>query len=357
LSIIRAAHPDATIAVTLDLNLPDIDGWTVLDRLKHELGTRHIPVEVITTDEDAERALRMGAVGVVRKPVKTKEVLDEALLRLSGMLSAPSRRLLVVDADEARRQASIELLDGADVSVRAVATGGEALAAIADERPDVIVACLDLPDMRGIELLGRLGEDASLSACPVVVFTPAPISASDQATLTRLGHTLVFKQVSSSERLFDETSLFLHRKVVNLSEDHRQLLEKLHRANAMLAGKKVLIVDDDIRNIFAMTTLLDELGMVTVSADTGRAAIDVLDTTADIDLMLMDIMMPEMDGYDTMRAIRKKASCQGLPIIAVTAKAMKGDREKCFDAGASDYLAKPVDRDQLISMLRVWLHR
>jgi HAMP domain-containing protein/signal transduction histidine kinase/CheY-like chemotaxis protein len=353
LSVARE-RSNALMAISLDLNLPDIDGWRVLDQLKHDLSTRHIPIEVITTDEDRERALRMGAHGVVQKPVKTKEVLDQALVRLGQALAAPSRRILLVEPDEAQRRSLVELLDGPDVEVRAVQSGGEALAAIAEERPEVVVLGLELPDMRGLDLIAGVARDATL---PILVFTPSVISASDLTTLSRLGQSLVLKHVRSTERLFDEVSLFLHRRVSTFPEAKRRIVEDLHQAGTMLAGKKVLVVDDDIRNIFAMTTLLDAYDMKTVSADTGKIAIEVLDRTPDIDIVLMDIMMPEMDGYDTMRAIRRKPSCQGLPIIAVTAKAMKGDRDKCFEAGATDYLSKPVDPERLVAMLRVWLHR
>jgi len=221
----------------------------------------------------------------------------------------------------------------------------------------VLVVGLDLPDQRGLDLIATIARDEACAELPIIVFTPAAVSASDQATLTRLGQSMVLKHVRSQERLFDEASLFLHRRVSTLPAAKQQVLEELHQASTMLAGKKVLVVDDDIRNIFAMTSMLDAHDMVTLSADTGKIAIEVLEQTPDVDIVLMDIMMPEMDGYDTMRAIRRKSSCQGLPIIAVTAKAMKGDRDKCFEAGASDYLSKPVDPEQLVALLRVWLRR
>jgi signal transduction histidine kinase/HAMP domain-containing protein/DNA-binding response OmpR family regulator len=350
------AHEVEASAVTLDINLPDIDGWRVLDRLKHDLGTRHIPVQVITTDEERARALRMGAHDVLQKPVKTREVLDRTFTQLRHFVGRSERRLLLVEPDDGQRRSLAEFLGGEGVEVRALGTGKEALAALA-EPVDVVVVGLDLPDMRGFELLDFVARDEALTDLPILVYTPAAISASDEANLTHLAQSMVLKHVRSTARLFDEASLFLHRKVARLPDPKRRILEQLHQSAAVLAGKKVLIVDDDIRNIFAMTTILDARDMKTISAETGRSAIEALEETPDVDVVLMDIMMPEMDGYDTIRAIRGKSAFHALPIIAVTAKAMKGDREKCFEAGATDYISKPVDPEQLLAMLRVWLHR
>ncbi len=344
-------------AITLDLNLPDIDGWRVLDRLKHDPSTRHIPVQVITTDEERERALRMGAWGVVQKPVKTKAALGETFTRVRAFLAAPSRRILVVEPGEEQRRELAELLGGPDVSLQEATTGAEAIAALAEERPDVLVLGENLPDVPALGLIDRIAQDEDLVDLPILVYTPGAVSTADEATLTRLAQSLVLKHVHSRARLLDEASLFLHRDVFQLPEAKRRLLEELHQADAMLTGKKVLVVDDDVRNIFAMATILDAHRMSTLSAETGKDALTLLEQTPDIDIVLMDIMMPEMDGYDTMRAIRKKSEFHALPIIAVTAKAMKGDRDKCFEAGATDYIAKPVDPEQLVDMLRGWLHR
>ena len=216
---------------------------------------------------------------------------------------------------------------------------------------------LDLGDMRSDELIRSMSQKPQHAGTPVVVYTPGEVSSDEDALFAHLTQSLVVKQVRSSDRLVDETALFLHRRIPDMPEAQRRMVELLHRADAVLAGKKVLIVDDDIRNIFAMTTVLEARHMNTLSAETGRIAIELLDRTPDIDIVLMDIMMPEMDGYDTMRAIRAQRAFRSLPIIAVTAKAYKGDREKCFEAGATDYISKPVDPDQLVAMLRVWLHR
>jgi CheY-like chemotaxis protein len=247
---------------------------------------------------------------------------------------------------------------GDGVEVRAVGTAAEAWEVLRDGNPtDLIVTNLDLPDKEGFDLIDEIKEDAALHDVPLIVHPTRDLSKTEQLRLKRLTQATVVKEVRSAERLVDEATLFLHRRTDGLSPDHRGAIEQLHHAGAVLAGKKVLIVDDDIRNIFAMTSLLEPFNMQILSAETGRGAIEMLQEHADVDVVLMDIMMPDMDGYDTMRAIRKLSKFRQLPIIALTAKAMKGDREKCIEAGASDYISKPVDTEQLLAMLRVWLYR
>ncbi|XXY27243.1 HAMP domain-containing protein [Sorangium sp. So ce233] len=354
LSIVRERRVNA---ITLDINLPDMDGWRVLDRVKRDLATRHIPVQVITTDEERERALRMGAKGVLCKPLKTRDALDETFRRLSQFMVSRRRTVVLAEPNEAERQEIVELLGGDDVTIRSVASGEEALDALLTERADVLILHLDLPDMRCFDLIGQLAHGSGSTDLPVLVYAPEEISGADEAQLSRFSQLMVLKHVRSKERLFDDVSLFLHRPVAALSERQRQILQELHQSNKVLVGKKVLVVDDDVRNIFAMTTILDAQHMKTVYVETGSAAIEMLQRTPDIEIVLMDIMMPEMDGYDTIRAIRAKPEHHALPIIAVTAKAMKGDREKCFEAGANDYISKPVDPEHLLAMLRLWLHR
>jgi CheY-like chemotaxis protein len=238
-----------------------------------------------------------------------------------------------------------------------VGTGAEALAALNEQPFDCVVLDLRLPDMSGFEVLECLRDNAALSDMPVVVFTGKELSPEEDARLHTLARSVVVKGVESPERLLDETALFLHRVVADLPPEKQQMLDRLHRSDDALVGRKVLVVDDDVRNIFALSSVLERRGMVVLTAGTGREAITMLDSTPDLAIVLMDIMMPEMDGYETMQVIRRNPAFQRLPIVALTAKAMKGDREKCLEAGASDYLAKPVNTEQLLSALRMWLHR
>jgi len=262
--------------------------------------------------------------------------------------------------DNAAEQLSItELLGYDDIDVTVADTGAAALAMLSTQPFDCVVLDLRLPDMSGFEVLERLRDNDSdkLSDVPVVVFTGKELSPEEDARLHTLARSVVVKGVESPERLLDETALFLHRVVADLPQEKQQLLDRLHRSDDALVGRKVLVVDDDVRNIFALSSVLERRGMTVLTAGTGREAIAMLDSTADVAIVLMDIMMPEMDGYETMQVIRQNPAFQRLPIIALTAKAMKGDREKCLEAGASDYLAKPVNTEQLLSALRMWLHR
>jgi hypothetical protein len=250
-----------------------------------------------------------------------------------------------------------ELLGYDDIDIAVVGTGEEALTALHAEAFDCVVLDLRLPDMSGFEVLERLRDDTSLSEVPVVVFTGKELSPDEDARLHTLARSVVVKGVESPERLLDETALFLHRVVADLPPEKQQMLDRLHRSDDALLGKKVVVVDDDVRNIFALSSVLERRGMTVLTAGTGREAIAIIDSTPDVAIVLIDIMMPEMDGYETMQVIRQNPVFQRLPIIALTAKAMKGDREKCLEAGASDYLAKPVNTEQLLSALRMWLHR
>ncbi len=341
------------VAIALDVDLPDIDGWQVLDRLKHDLTTRHIPVEVLAPTKDRARALGMGAFGLIPVPLHSRQALDESASRLQRFVAAPVRRLVLVDADTAELAAVRAILEGDDVTIEGVSTSAEGTAALTHQTPDLLVIGSDLPELSALDLLAHIDGDETLNGVPVLL--RGDVAASDEARLARSGHGRTIKRVDSREALVDAVTIFLHLELAKRTPAARRILESLQQSGTVLAGKKVLVVDDDIRNIFAITTILDEHDMKTVSAETGSAAIDVLDRTPDIDIVLMDIMMPDMDGYDTMRAIRRRDAFRALPIIAVTAKAMKGDRAKCFDAGATDYVAKPVNPDQLLALLRVWL--
>jgi HAMP domain-containing protein/CheY-like chemotaxis protein/signal transduction histidine kinase len=350
------AHEYHPTAVSLDVFLPDMLGWTVLNHLKQDPATRHIPVQMLTLDEDRHHGLARGAFAFVTKPT-TPEGLDAALGRIKEY-SAPRRKRLLVVEDNPGEQLSIrELLGYDDIDVTVVSTGAEAINAVTEQQFDCVVLDLRLPDISGFDVLEGFGKNPALADLPVVVFTGKELSPDEDARLHSLARSVVVKGVESPERLLDETALFLHRVVSNLPPEKQRLLDRLHRSDDALVGKKVLVVDDDVRNIFALSSVLERRGMTVLTAGTGREAIGKLESTPDIAIVLMDIMMPEMDGYETMQVIRQNASFRRLPIIALTAKAMKGDREKCLEAGASEYLAKPVNTEQLLSSLRMWLHR
>jgi HAMP domain-containing protein/CheY-like chemotaxis protein/signal transduction histidine kinase len=353
LALAREFHPTA---VSLDVFLPDMLGWTVLNHLKQDPATRHIPVQVLTLDEDRHHGLSRGAFSFVTKPT-TPEGLDSALSRIKDYAAPRRKRLLVVEDNPGEQLSIRELLGYEDIDVSIAATGSEALEAIASESYDCVVLDLRLPDMTGFEVLEQLRDNPAISDVPVVVFTGKELTPEEDARLHTLARSVVVKGVESPERLLDETALFLHRVVADLPVEKQKMLDRLHRSDDALVGKKVLVVDDDVRNIFALSSVLERRGMTVLTAGTGREAIGTLESTPDIAIVLMDIMMPEMDGYETMQVIRQNVSLRRLPIIALTAKAMKGDREKCLEAGASEYLAKPVNTEQLLSALRMWLHR
>jgi CheY-like chemotaxis protein len=317
---------------------------------------RHIPVQMVTVDEDRQHGLARGAFSFVTKPTTT-EALEAALARIREYATPRRKRLLVVEDNAAEQLSITELLGHDDIDIAVADTGEAALAALRERTFDCVVLDLRLPDMSGFEVLECIRDDASLSDMPVVVFTGKELSLEEDVRLHTLARSVVVKGVESPERLLDETALFLHRVVANLPPEKQQMLDRLHRSDEDLVGKKVLVVDDDVRNIFALSSVLERRGMIVLTAGTGREAIAMLDSTPDLAIVLMDIMMPEMDGYETMQVIRQNQALRRLPIIALTAKAMKGDREKCLEAGASDYLAKPVNTEQLLSALRMWLHR
>jgi HAMP domain-containing protein/CheY-like chemotaxis protein/signal transduction histidine kinase len=353
LSLAREFRPTA---ISLDVFLPDMLGWTVLNHLKQDPSTRHIPVQMLTLDEDRHHGLSRGAFSFVTKPT-TAQGLDSALDRIKEY-SAPRRKRLLVVEDSPAEQLSIrELLGDEDIDVCVAATGEEALASITSQPLDCVVLDLRLPDMSGFDVLERLRETSALGDLPVVVFTGKELSPEEDARLHTLARSVVVKGVESPERLLDETALFLHRVVADLPREKQKMLDRLHRSDDALVGKTVLVVDDDVRNIFALSSVLERRGMTVRTAGTGREAIAMLESNPDMAIVLMDIMMPEMDGYETMQVIRQNPAFRRLPIIALTAKAMKGDREKCLEAGASEYLAKPVNTEQLLSALRMWLHR
>jgi CheY-like chemotaxis protein len=353
LALAREFQPTA---ISLDVFLPDMLGWTVLNHLKQNPETRHIPVQILSVDEDRRHGLARGAFAFIVKPA-TAEEIDSAFARIKQYAAARRKRLLVVEDNPAEQLSIRELLGYDDIDVIVATSGSEALAMLHEQPFDCVVLDLRLPDLSGFEILERLRETPSLGDVPVVVFTGKELSPAEDVRLRTLARSVVVKGVESPERLLDETALFLHRVVADLPPEKQNMLERLHRSDDALVGKKVLVVDDDVRNIFALSSVLERRGMTVLTAGTGREAIATLESTPDVAIVLMDIMMPEMDGYETMQVIRQNILFRRLPIVALTAKAMKGDREKCLEAGASEYLAKPVNTEQLLSALRIWLHR
>jgi CheY-like chemotaxis protein/signal transduction histidine kinase/HAMP domain-containing protein len=343
-------------AVSLDVFLPDMLGWTVLSQLKHNPLTRHIPVQIITLDEDRQHALARGAFSFVNKPTTTEGV-GAALAQIKEYARPRRKRLLIVEDNPAEQMSIRELLDHDDIEIVTTDTGAGALATMRDNPCDCVVLDLKLPDMTGFEVLDRIRSDDELSNVPVVVFTGRELSVEEDAELHTMARSIVVKGVESPERLLDETALFLHRVITELPLDKQRMLEKLNSSDEDLVGRTALLVDDDARNIFALSSVLERRGMKVLTATTGHEAIALVESDPEIAVVLMDIMMPQMDGYQTIGAIREDPAFRRLPIIALTAKAMKGDREKCLEAGASDYLAKPVNTEQLLLAIRMWLHR
>jgi len=343
-------------AISLDIFLPDILGWNVLSHLKQNPATRHIPVQILTSDGDRQHGFTRGAYAVLTKPSSTED-LEDAFAKIRDYSRRKHKRLLVVE-DNSMEQMSIQALLGHDdIDIKPVSTGAECLNALRSEPVDCVVLDLRLPDMSGFDVLKAIGSDPALADTPVVVFTGRELSPEEDSQLHSMARSIVVKGVESPERLLDETALFLHRVVDDLPADKKRMLERLRDSDERLSGRTVLLVDDDARNVFALSSVLERRGMKVLGATTGNEAIQFIETNPDIAIVLMDIMMPGMDGYQAMNAIRSNPQHRRLPIIALTAKAMKGDREKCLEAGASDYLAKPVNTEQLMSALRNWLHR
>ncbi|MBM0104231.1 response regulator [Steroidobacter sp. S1-65] len=352
LPLVRRFNPSV---ITLDINLPDMDGWRLLDILKRSAETRHIPIHIISVDDPRERGLQMGAFSVLEKPVD-HATLKNALARTEEFLARKVKNLLLVEDDDLQSGEIRKLIGNGDVHITRVTTGREALQALQSTQFDCVVLDLVLPDMDGVQLIETIRRDTS-RRLPVIIHTAKDLNPADEAKLRNLVESFILKSPESHEQLFDETALFLHRFVENMPEDQRLIIDKARRREPGLAGRKVLIVDDDIRNIFSLTGVLEQHDVEVLHAESGREGIAMLNETRNVDMVLMDVMMPDMDGYETMRQIRRNERFRKLPMIAITAKAMKGDREKCIEAGASEYISKPVDVDQLVSMMRVWLRR
>jgi CheY-like chemotaxis protein len=353
---LQLAREHRVTAISLDVFLPDMLGWTVLDRLKQDPATRHIPVQILTVEQERQYGLERGAFAFMKKPATTHE-LSTALNRIGQFAAMRTRRLLVIEDDPAEQVSIAELIGFEDVAITAVQTGEQALRELRSTDYDCVVLDLKLPDVSGFDLLTQIQQDERLRDTPVIVFTGRELSEAEEAELRRKAKSIVLKGVRSPERLLDETALFLHRVITDLPPAKQRMIEALHHGDEALRNRKVLVVDDDIRNIFALNSLLERHHMEVVNATNGHDAIAALESADNLALVLMDVMMPEMDGYETMRRIRTNPKFRRLPIIALTAKAMHGDREKCLEAGASDYVAKPVNTEQLLSLVRLWLHR
>jgi len=343
-------------AIILDIHLPGIDGWKVLESLKEDPATRHIPVHFMSADDPVPEAFAKGAIGYLTKPV-TREDLEKALAGMATMIDKQMKDLLLVEDNFNQRQAITRLIGDADVAITQAATGKEAMAALQQKQYDCMILDLGLPDMTGFDLLKLMEKTTDIAFPPVVVYTGKELTVEEEQNLRRYSEFIIIKGVRSEERLLDETSLFLHRMVEKMPEEKRKMISALHDTDQMLRDRRILIVDDDMRNVFALAKVLNDKGILTLKAENGIKALEVLKERKDVDLVLMDIMMPVMDGYETMKKIREQPRFSKLPIIALTAKAMQQDKDDCIAAGANDYLTKPVDIDRLLSMMRVWLYR
>jgi CheY-like chemotaxis protein len=337
--------------------LPVTGGLTLLQHLKRDSNSRHIPVLMISDEDQRHEALKAGAFGYLRKPVK-KSDLAQQIVGMREFIERPARTLMIVEDDATERASMVELIgaEETDVNVVDVGSSEEALKELEKRAIDCVVLDLKLPDTTGFALLERIKKDDRFRDLPVIIYTGKDLTRREETRLRKYAQSIIVKDVSSPERLLDETSLFLHRVEARMPAEQRRMMEQLHSADVVFQDKKILVVDDDVRNVFALTSALESRGMAVVFAENGREGLETLKKNPDVDLVLMDIMMPEMDGYETMRVIRRMPDYETLPIIALTAKAMKGDREKSITAGASDYIKKPVDMDQLLSLMRVWLY-
>jgi len=341
-------------AILLDMRLPDHSGLTVLQRLKELAPTRHIPVHVISVEDRVEAAMHMGAVGYAVKPT-TREELKDVFARLEAKLTQKVKRVLLVEDDDLQRDSIARLIGDDDIEITAVGYAQEALDLLRTHIYDCMVIDLKLPDMLGGDLLKRMSTEDICSFPPVIVYTGRNLTRDEEAELRKYSRSIIIKGARSPERLLDEVTLFLHKVESQLSHERQTMLKTARSRDKVFEGRKILLVDDDVRNIFALTSALEHKGAIVVIGRNGHEAIERLNEEDDIDLVLMDVMMPEMDGYEATVEIRKNPRWRKLPIIAVTAKAMKDDQERCLQAGSNDYLAKPIDLDRLFSLIRVWL--
>lgn len=343
-------------AVILDIKLPGIDGWQVLDALKKDVRTRHIPVHMISGEEESLDAYQKGAMGYLTKPV-TREQLQDAFENIGTFLDKNVKHLLIVEDDKRMSQAIRKVIEADDIHIEVVGNGEACLNELNQNHYDCIILDLGLPDMSGFDLMKEIKNRFPDHTPPIIVYTGQDLTREQDQELKKYAKSIIVKGVRSEERLLDETALFMHRVMSDLSEHQQKILQKLYTGDSLFQGKKILLVDDDMRNIFALTKVFQDKGMEVFKAENGKKALDLFRAKQSFDLVLMDIMMPEMDGYEAIKEIRKLEDCKDLPVIALTAKAMKEDKQKCLDAGASDYITKPVDVPKLLSLIRVWLSK
>ncbi len=343
-------------AVILDVGLPRMDGWTVMERLKNNAETRHIPVYFISGQDKKIEAMKMGAIGYLTKPVNAEDI-NTAFSKIEDTVSKDIKKLLVVEDDETMRNSIMELIGNEDVTITSTGKGGDALKFLHKEDFDCMVLDLGLSDISGFDLLKKISTDDKISDIPIIIYTGKELTKKEETGLHKYAKSIIVKGAKSPDRLLDEVSLFLHRVESDLPEEQKTNQKMHHDKEEVFKDKKILIADDDVRNIFALSSILEEKEIQLATAENGIEALDALKKDPKIDLVLMDIMMPEMDGYEAMGEIRKQKQFKKLPLIALTAKAMKGDRQKCIDAGANDYLSKPVEVEKLLSLLRVWLYK
>jgi CheY-like chemotaxis protein len=344
------------VAITLDVKLPDTSGWKVLDLLKNDLNYRHIPVHLISGEENRMLALKRGARSFMLKPLDNN-LLEDLFNDIVEFKDKEVKHLLVIEDNELESSQIVKLLQEDNIRVTIAATGEKALEILRDNQFDTVILDYTLPDITGIELISRINT-AEGAKTPIIIYSARDFSKEELSKLNKMSNSIVLKDVNSLDRLLEETMMHMHVNYLALPVEKRRMMQNIRMKNDILSGKKVLAVDDDVRNLFAITTVFEKYNINVITAESGKEAIELMnDPTNNIEMVLMDIMMPEMDGYETMQKIRREHKNNNLPIIAVTAKAMKGDRQKCIEAGASDYITKPLKMDQLLSMMRIWFYK
>ena len=344
-------------AIILDIKMPGLNGFDVMKRLKENPNTHNIPVHFMSAYDKTEEALELGAIGLLTKPVSTEDI-EHCFEKIESMIDTSIKSVLIVEDDKAQQKILMALLDEKDVISTAIGTGDEAMKLLKKDKFDCIIVDLGLTgEMTGFELVDKINNDNSIPRQPIIIYTGKEFSSEEEIALKQHSDSIIIKGDSSPERLKDEVSLFLHKVEEKLPEQHKKAQEVMYSKEELLDGKKILIVDDDMRNVFALSSVIQDQGMSVIVGKNGREGIEQLEANPDVNIILMDIMMPEMDGYEAMREIRKKDKFKDMPIIALTAKAMKGEKGRCTEAGASDYLSKPVDTERLLSLIRVWVHQ